>query len=211
MGEPVVVLLHGLARTHRSMDGMQRALETQGFRTLSLTYPSRRNDLRTLALDTAAKIRQLAPSSEYFAVTHSLGGILVRHMRDLLPWKRVVMIAPPNQGSAVARVFAKNPLYRWFYGPAGVEVSDSKSWPDPPEPFLVIAGTRGLSVENPTSWLTRTARVFPPDVPSDGTVAVEETKHPAMSAFREVHAAHTFIMNEPIVQELVGKFLRAEI
>lgn len=211
MSEPVVVLLHGLARTHRSMDGMQRALDARGFRTLSLTYPSRRQDLKTLAADTAAQIRLQAPSDAYFAVTHSLGGILVRHMRELLPWKRVVMIAPPNQGSAVARVFAKNPLFRWFYGPAGVEVSDSKAWPDPPEPFMVIAGTRGLSAKNPTSWLTRSAGVFPAGVASDGTVSVEETKHPSMAEFREVDSTHTFIMNEPLVQDLVEKFLRGRL
>lgn len=204
----VVVLLHGLARSHRSMGRLRQAIEAGGYRSWCGTYPSRRLDLRALARETASRIRDEAPAERYFAVTHSLGGILVRHMRDELPWDRVVMLAPPNQGSRIARAFAEQKLFRWIYGPAGQDVRDPATWPAPPEPFAVIAGTRDLSIKNPTSWLTKSARLFPAGAPSDGTVAVEETKHPQMSAYAELDSTHTFIMNDPRAHALILHFLK---
>ena len=56
-------------------------------------------------------------------VTHSMGGIILRHLRDpRLTWSRAVMLAPPNQGSRLAAGLVRNPLFRWFYGPAGSEL-----------------------------------------------------------------------------------------
>lgn len=195
----VVVLLHGLARTHRSLRRLENALQRAGHHTWAGTYPSRARGIGALAAETAARIRAEAPAERYSAVTHSLGGILVRHMAELLPWRRVVMIAPPNAGSRVGRVFREHPLYRWFYGPAGLDVTEAEAWPDPPGELCVIAGSRGLALSNPTSWVTHAARLFPPEEPSDGTVAVSETRHPRMSAFVEVDASHTLIMNHPRV------------
>jgi triacylglycerol lipase len=205
---PTVVLLHGLARTWRSMSGLRRHLEREGFATWAETYPSRRMPIAELAAATAEHIRAAAgPGAELMAVTHSLGGILVRHMPDL-PWRRVVMLAPPNQGSLVARSFRELPAFRWFYGPAGQEVALGDEWPAPPAPFGVIAGTRTTSVANPTSWLTTGLRVFPPGHEHDGTVSVEETRLPGMADFRTVAAGHTFIMNDPRVRAWVVRFLR---
>ena len=42
----------------------------------------------------------------------------------------------------------------------GAEVAESDAWPLPPQPCGVIAGTRSLSVVNPTSWLTNTCRML---------------------------------------------------
>jgi triacylglycerol lipase len=209
VSEPVVVILHGLARTQRSMHKLERALISAGFKTWSGTYPSRAKDISTLAALTAERIKAEAPSERYHAVTHSLGGILVRHMRDVLPWSRLVMLAPPNQGSRIAAAFAAHPLYRWFYGPAGQGVISPEAWPSPPRPFAVIAGTKSLSLGNPTSWITKSASMFPPNSPSDGTVSVDETKHPEMAAFAEVDATHTFIMNHPRARALTVAFLKS--
>ena len=32
---------------------------------------------------------------------------------------RIVMLAPPNRGSQLAAGMTGNPVFRWFYGPAG--------------------------------------------------------------------------------------------
>jgi hypothetical protein len=122
-----------------------------------------------------------------------------------LRWRRIVMLAPPNQGSATAAAFSGHPLFRWFYGPAGVALADGAAWPPPPAPFAVIAGTRRLHVGNPVSW-TAPLR-FPPDEPSDGTVTVAETRFPGMAAFATIDATHTFIMNHPRAAELAHEFL----
>ena len=163
--------------------------------------------MRALAVELASRIREDLPGRELFAVTHSLGGIVVRCMSDALPWRGVVMIAPPNNGSRVAAALGGLPAYRWFYGDAGQEMRREGDWPAPPTPFAVIAGTRGLSPTNPVSWLTSAARLFPVGVAHDGTVAVEETRYAGMTSFDTVDADHTWIMNHPDVQKLVLRFL----
>lgn len=202
-----VIVLHGLARTHRSVAKLRRAIGAAGYSTWSATYPSMRMGIRALAEHTAERIQKEAPRGPYHAVTHSLGGILVRHMHDLIPFERVVMLAPPNQGSRLASALAGHPLYRWLYGPAGQDVTDPTRWPPPPQPFMVIAGTRGSALGNPISWVTRAANFFPPETPSDGTLSVEETKHPSMTAFAAIDTSHTFIMNHPEAQRLTLRFL----
>jgi hypothetical protein len=204
--KPVVVLLHGLARRKGSMAGMRRFLEAAGFETWSRTYPSRRQTILDAASLVAEWIAHDLPSRPLVAVTHSMGGILFRHMRDpRLAWQRAVMLAPPNGGSQIAASFSANPLFRWFYGPAGVELADASAWPSPPAPFAVVAGTRDLSIANPTSWTV--ARRFPTGVRHDGTVATTEAELTGMSAFATVDATHTWIMNDRHARAHVLSFL----
>ncbi|MCX5747693.1 MAG: alpha/beta fold hydrolase [Proteobacteria bacterium] len=205
--KPLVVLLHGLARGQGSMAGMAAHLRRHGFETWSRTYPSRQHGLAELAQQTTAWILDAARDRPVCAVTHSMGGVLVRHLHDpRLSWQRIVMLAPPNRGSALAAGLAARPMFRWFYGPAGVELADGSAWPPPPAPFAVIAGTRKLALTNPTSWTM--GRRFAEGTAHDGTVAVDETKLDGMAAFAEVDATHTWMMRSPEVQRLVVRYLR---
>jgi triacylglycerol lipase len=204
---PTIVFLHGLARTHRSMHGLRRHVERLGYRTWARTYPSRRGRIEELAEEVAGRIRRDVGEAPLIAVTHSMGGILVRYMRHLLPWQGVVMLAPPNQGSRVAAGLVRSRVYRWFYGPAGRALADGSAWPPPPEPFAVIAGTRGPSLGNLPSWVIARMRLMPAGELHDGTVLVAETRLDGMSGFAEVRASHTYLMNHPETRSLVARFL----
>jgi triacylglycerol lipase len=204
---PAVVLLHGLGRTHRSLSPLRRYIERLGYATWSRTYPSRRATLSGIADEVAGWIRRDLGDRPLVGVTHSMGGILVRYLRDRLPWRGVVMLAPPNQGSVVAAQLAGNPIYGWAFGPAGRELADCAAWPPPPEPFAVVAGTRGPSWGNLPSWLIQRLRLLPQGEAHDGTVRVAETRLDGMVAFAEVDASHTFLMNHPAARELVRLFL----
>ena len=205
--KPLVVLLHGLARGQGSMARLGGYLRKHGFETWSHTYPSRRHSIAYLASALTDQLVDIAGERPLYAVTHSMGGIIVRHLRDpRLHWTRIVMLAPPNQGSRLAAGLVRNPLFKWFYGPAATELADASAWPEPAAPFGVIAGTRSLALSNVTSWTV--GRRFPPGVRNDGTVAVDETKLPGMAAFAEVDATHTWIMNSPSVHALVLAYLR---
>ena len=204
---PLVVLLHGLGRTHRSMDGMRRHLQSRGFRVWSRSYPSRHRSLKELADQEVAAIEEAAGDSEVAAVTHSLGGILVRHMQGRLPWSRIVMLAPPNQGSRVAKRISYHPLFSWFFGPAGLAVAEPADWPLPTCSFAVIAGDLGPSVGNPPSWCVKALRLLPENEPHDGLVAVRETRLEGMTDFATVPASHTWIMDHPDTRELVASYL----
>ena len=205
--KPLVVLLHGLARGHGSMARLGAHLRTQGFDTFARTYPSRRRSIHALAAEIAEWIVTHAGDRPVSAVTHSMGGVIVRHLHDpRIRWERIVMLAPPNRGSKLAAGLVRNPVFRWYYGPAGAELADGSRWPAPPAPFAVIAGTRSLAFSNVTSWTV--GRRFAAATRNDGTVAVEETHLDGMGAFAEVDATHTWIMNDPRVHALVAGYLR---
>lgn len=206
---PEVVLVHGLARGPASMRSLAEALDKAGFEPRPYQYASTRAPIKDLAAQLAKDLAKRYRKRPVCAVTHSLGGILVRCApRDTINWKRIVMLAPPNQGSKVAATLSGVALDALF-GPSAIELGaaaeDPKAWPFPPAPFGVIAGTRRRSWINPTSLLS--GRIFG-DVDHDGTVTVEETKLDGMAAFETIDATHTTIMHDARVHELVISFLR---
>lgn len=206
---PTVVLLHGLACNATVMGGIGQALQRDGFATWATTYPSMTASLADAADQVARQLRALG-DVELCAVTHSMGGILMRHLGDRgLRWKRIVMLAPPNRGSAVARSVRSVGLLRPFLGPAGSELGApalERQWPYPPAPFAVIAGSR-RSWRNPISWISNW--VFADDVDHDGLVAVEEARLEGMTAFAKIpDADHVSILDDPRVHALTSTFLR---
>jgi hypothetical protein len=189
------------------MAALRLHIERLGYPTWSQSYPSRRAKIQDLAAEVAGRIREDVGNAPVVGVTHSMGGILVRYMRELLPWRGVVMLAPPNRGSLVAAEMARRRLYRWYLGPAGRDLAEGEAFPAPPEPFAVIAGTRGATFGNLPSWFIAGMRLIPRGAPHDGTVLVSETRLDGMVAFAEVDASHTFLMNHPDARALVARFL----
>src|ERR1700733_5198021 len=76
-----IILLHGLCRTSRSMEKMERALTEAGFKVQNVDYPSRSAPIEKLANDAignAVADCEKDGATKIDFVTHSLGGILVR-------------------------------------------------------------------------------------------------------------------------------------
>lgn len=204
---PKVALLHGLARGHGSMAKLAKVLRAAGFSTWSQTYPSRKHSIRYLASALTEELVEYAAGEPLHAVTHSMGGIVVRHLQDpRVQWSRIVMLAPPNRGSRLAASLVRNPLFHFFYGPAGRELANASEWPLPRVAPAIIAGTRNVALSNVTSWTF--GRRIPAGVQSDGTVTIDETMLDDMAAFAKVDATHTWIMNSPDVHRLVIGYLR---
>ena len=71
------------------------------------------------------------------AVTHSMGGVIVRHLHDpRIHWQRIVMLAPPNRGSQLAAGLDR--ATRCSAGttvPRAPSSRMARSWPAPPAPF----------------------------------------------------------------------------
>jgi triacylglycerol lipase len=190
-----VVLLHGAGRSPRSLGRMANALACQGYQVHNLGYPSRQAPIEELAEQIGEQIRQLHPDPEVKThfVTHSLGGIVLRYLLKNDPppnLGRVVMLAPPNQGAALAQVFERFPPYHWILGPVAAQIGTGPS--SLPKalgladyPVGVIAGNRSL---NP---------LFSPLIPGpdDGRVAVAETQLEGMADFLVLPCIHPLIMN----------------
>ncbi|MGA9453385.1 MAG: alpha/beta hydrolase [Verrucomicrobiia bacterium] len=204
-----VILLHGLCRTTRSMTKMERALTEAGYQVQNVSYPSRTASVQKLADDAIGKAVgdcQRDGATKIDFVTHSLGGILVRSYlaRHSIPsLGRVVMLAPPNQGSEVADKLGWLFLYKWINGPAGNELgTDKNSTPNklgPADfPVGVIAGDRSIN------WIN--SLLIPGR--DDGKVSVERTRVAGMSDHIVVHTAHPFIMRKREVIRQTIQFLR---
>ena len=123
-----VVLLHGLGRSRASMAGMARYLRRAGYPVLNLGYPSRRHGIDHLVrsyLAPAVRRCTAQHGGPLHFVTHSLGGILLRHYlatHSLPEGSRAVLLAPPNRGSAVAEGLCGLPLPGCLLGPAAREL-----------------------------------------------------------------------------------------
>jgi triacylglycerol lipase len=206
-----VVLVHGLARTSHSMDDMEAALQAAGYKTVNIDYPSRSHKIQDLAArvgkQAIAECKAQVNSTIHF-VTHSMGGILVRYYlakNDVQDLGRVVMLAPPNQGSLLTDQLRDELWYKWLTGPAGQQLGTDK---DGVPGMLgavdfetgIIAGNEHSPVDN---WL---AELIPGA--DDGKVAVDHAKVEGMQDFLVLPYTHISIMNEDVVIEQSLHFLQ---
>jgi pimeloyl-ACP methyl ester carboxylesterase len=190
---------------------MQRALAEDGFETANIDYPSRNHSVEELAElaipEGLEACRSIEGVERIHFVAHSLGGILVRQYlseNGIAELGRVVMLGPPNQGSAAVDELRDWPGFDWLNGPAGLQLGKGEqSVPLKLGPATfelgVIAGNR--TIDPITSAVL--------DNPDDGRVSVADTKLEGMTDFVEVEHSHAFMMrmNEPI--RLTVRFLRS--
>ena len=186
----LVVLVHGMGRSRLSMYMMGRSLEHAGYRVVNWGYSSTSRAVPELGGELADAVRErrgAAPRVHF--VTHSLGSIIVRWSlaNDPPPrLGRVVMLAPPNQGSRAAD--RMTPWVGWLLPPIRELRTDSsataRKLPLPAQAEVgVIAGER------------------------DGKVSVAESHLEGEREHVVVRSHHTFIMNRKDVRRLVARFL----
>jgi hypothetical protein len=202
-----VILLHGLARTAAAMEELGQRLTSAGYTVVNAGYPSREYSIEELAPMAVEEGLKACPQGEtVHFVTHSLGGILVRQYlanNELPQLGRVVMLAPPNQGSEVVDKMRNVPGFRLLNGPAGLQLGTGpddvpRKLPPVDFPLGIIAGTRTFNL-----MLSQ----FLPN-PDDGKVSVESTKVEGMTDFITVPYSHPFIMERDAVIDLTLRFLQ---
>ncbi|MGO4174356.1 esterase/lipase family protein [Bosea sp. TAF32] len=208
-GQDGGVLLHGILRRAASMQKLEQALTAEGYRVLNLDYPSREQDLAQIVDGLSAPITAFEAelTGNLHFVTHSMGGLVARaYLNRCRPKRlgRVVMLAPPNEGSEIADLLRRNWLYRSAFGPAGGQLATQRSEElchllgEVDYPLGVIAGDRSLYVF--------ASLVLPG--PNDGRVSVERTRVAGMSDHIVLPTSHPLIMRDPEAMAQTIHFLR---
>ncbi len=191
------------------MQTMAEALHEAGFSTVNVDYPSQAGSVEVLApmaVDTGLAACRNAGAQRIHFVTHSIGGILLRYAHQASPIPdlgRVVMLAPPNQGSEIIDITRNWPTTEIFAGEAGLQMgTDSGSIPRRLGPadfeLGVIAGTGSINFFM--------SAMLP--APNDGKVSVASTRIDGMADFLIVDNSHHYITESDIVIRNTSFFLK---
>ena len=211
-----VVLLHGLWRTENSMNKAERVVTEAGYTVHNIEYDSTEKPIEDLADETIPRaVEACGEAEKIHFVTHSLGGILMRQYLehdDIDRLGRIVMLGPPNQGSEVVDTYDRFPGFKWFAGPAGLQLGTGEaSIPRKLGPVSfdvgIIAGTQSI---NPIL-----STIIPED--DDGKVSVESTRVEGMNDHVEMPVTHVFMMrDEEVLSQVLyylehGRFDRSKL
>jgi hypothetical protein len=109
-----------------------------------------------------------------------------------------LLLGTPLAGSRVARRIANWPGGKLLLGHSGDLLADGADAPDPTWTCGMIAGTRGIGLGRLSG-----VRLGP----GDGTVALEETRHPMVSERLELPVSHTGLLVSRTVAEQAAHFL----
>jgi pimeloyl-ACP methyl ester carboxylesterase len=214
LSKKVVILIHGLGRSRGSMKNMAEYLTEHGdYSVLSFSYASTRSPLADDAQSLGKVLEHLDGVEEIYFVAHSMGNLVVRHLLgDQLAASqglgidhrisRIVMLAPPNNGAALARRFKDNAVFKLIFATGGKEFAEN--WAalqthlvTPSCQFGIVAGgAKDGDGHNPLLKGN-----------DDMVVTVQETRLPGAHDFVVLPVAHTFIMDDETVQQYTLRFL----
>jgi triacylglycerol lipase len=184
--DETVILIHGLARSSKAMNKMAKELQSEGYNVINHDYPSTSAPIEELTKQIFTTLdSQIKDAQTIHFVTHSMGGIILRqHLEnhDLPGLGRVVMLAPPSQGSEVTDKLGNVFLYKWINGPAGNQLgtgtnSHSLRLKAPNFELGIIAGDRTI---NPFLSM-----LIPG--PDDGKVSLARVKPAAYTDYIQLH------------------------
>ena len=210
-----VVTLHGLGATRRAMEPIGKYLAgNSDFAVINVSYASTRGDFADHAATVREVVTHLDGVEELYFVCHSMGNLVFRQLIEdcqhlpegkkcLSLMKRVVMIAPPNQGAQLAERLKDMTILEPVVGAAATRLAKqgkeyTSKLPRPPCEFGIIAGGAGDQAgKNP---------LLQGD--DDLVVRVDETRLAGASDFIMMESKHRALLYDETVHEYTLRFLR---
>lgn len=207
IGPPCVVAFHGLGRSRGSFAALAQRLAS--VELVGLDYASAWASPAEHGRLLAEALAALEPRARIDLVAFSMGALVARYALDRLarmaPERlasvgRLVMIAPPNRGAALADALHR--LAPFGLAPPvvrGLSALGAGAVPPPRVPTVVIAGDGGPRFRG---WWSE---------PNDGLIRVSDTFVAEMDAhFLVSGAAHFFMLNQPQVLDLAAGLLAGD-
>lgn len=192
-----VVLLHGLWMPAAAMRWLAARLAESGYVPELFAYHSILGGIE----DTEARLVDRLAAAPCHVIAHSLGGLVALETlarRPELPVARVVCLGTPLCGSGAAESLQRWPLAPLWTGRSrGLLQRGCTTWPAALEVGMVAGRVpRGLGA--------LFARF---EGEHDGTVAVAETRLPALADHAVVDASHTGLLFSRAAARLAAAFL----
>jgi triacylglycerol esterase/lipase EstA (alpha/beta hydrolase family) len=204
----LVVLLHGIGRTARSLKRLEEFMTSEGFTVLNVTYPSTKYLIEDLAEIIHSKIhRQLGKYNNVSFVGFSMGGLIIRaylHSHHIPNLDKVIMVGTPNRGSPVADFLKDFRLSRNIFGPASMQLTTT--YLDNRDLYgrtyyecNIIAGSLPLDF----FYFLFKGQV------NDGKVSVESTKLEGMKDHVVIRVPHWYLHKSKVARKLILNFLKS--
>lgn len=198
--QPPLLLVHGIYMGPWQFGWMVRELASRGYRAQRFGYYSVSGGFDVAAKALAGRLR--ASPEPPVVVAHSLGGLVAltamcKHAPELPV--RLLCLGTPLTGSAVARWFNSHPLFAHLLGGARQALCNGFDGVVPShQSIAMIAGDlpRGLGRVLGTV-----------ESPSDGTVAIAETRSALLSEHRIVNCSHSGLLFSTEVVDLIARFV----
>lgn len=207
----LVVLLHGIANPALVMTPIELFLNTKGYETLNIEYPSQSESIDRLSkyIHKALRKNKAKQYKSVHFICFSLGGLVLRsYLSRTKPDNlgRVVMLGTPNQGTQAADSLKDTWYYKLFFGTAGQELSTDhfSSNEQIDYPLGIIAGTD--SSLSPVNILTNDCL---PE-PNDGAVSVEGSKISGMTDHIALNLNHPALITSKESMKQILCFLKEE-
>jgi len=209
MGDELVVLAHGLARSSFAMRDFALQLEQAGYHVCVMDYSTVGQSVDSVLALTKQQIDSCVDNTNRIHfIGHSLGGLVIRAYLQSEPeianstrFGEVVLMGTPNLGSEVADHFKNHMLMQW----AG-ETSQS---------LMTGENTLGAQLTTPdyrvgiiagTNTNSATKALF--DGPNDGLVSVASAKLANMKDFIELDVSHSRMRSDSEVANQAIHFLK---
>ena len=198
-----VILIHGLWMHGFVLLPHQHWLRSEGFAARRFSFPSWWGGLDDNVHLLSSFINE-TPGAVIHIVAHSLGGLVALKMLSHEPddrIRRVVLLGTPYAGCHCGVTLAAQPVLKALVG------RTFKDWFSRPRPALqtaveigVIAGTRPIGLGRMIPGLAR---------PSDGVVAVDETRIAAANDSIELNVSHSGMLVSSNCTGQIASFLRS--
>ena len=201
-----LILIHGQGRTPLAMRLLGWRLKRRGHEVYYFGYISFIERFIGIVDRFVRMIQQTVGAEPYTIVSHSLGGLIARaalpHLQKNLP-QHLIMLAPPNQPSRMAKRAQRHSLYAWVAGECGQKLADNAFYKSLPRPTIlttIIAGVGGPQGKLSPLGLEE----------NDWVLSVAETRLGQGERLLTVNAAHALIMHSREVARLILDSLAAE-
>lgn len=206
LGPPCVIALHGLVRSRSCFHPLGEVLAGRlpGTELVCLNYASPWASPAEHGLLLAEALAAMEPRARIDLVAFSMGALVARHALErlariaperLAAFDRLVMIAPPNRGAALAEALLRLAPLAVPRAICGLARAGAGATPLPRVPAAVIAGDAGPRF---ASWWSD---------PNDGVIRVADTALDRLAAHLVVPATHLYMLRHPQVLDLTAELL----